>query len=90
MHSWHPYIHTSDDPAIYIYFLTNLIFSVVRETFEVRAVSHNDFKNFENKADFITWFISCSYGRLHINSDTLDICISEDKEKRLFYNEHKQ
>merc|ERR1719495_1309138 len=69
---------------------TNHYVIVVRETFEVRAVSHNDFKNFENKAEFITWFISCSYGRLHISSDTLDICISEDKETRLFYNEHKQ
>merc|ERR1711874_930886 len=70
---------------------TNHFIIVVRESWEVRAVSQNNFKDFENRPEeFITWFKSCSYGRLHLSSDILDICISEDAEKRLFYNEHTQ
>ena len=66
----------------------NFLFSVDRESWEVKAISEVDFENFEKSGDFITWFITCS--EKLSGSKTLDICLIEDHEKRIYYDNDKK
>ena len=66
----------------------NFLFSVDRESWEVKAASEVDFENFEKSGDFITWFITCS--EKLSGSRTLDICLIEDHEKRIYYDNDKK
>ena len=69
-------------------FSTKFLFSVDKKSWEVKAASEDDFEKFEKSGDFITWFITCS--EKLSGSKTLDICLIEDHEKRIYYDNDKK
>ena len=66
----------------------SVVIAVNRKTWEVTAASKEDFENFEKSGDFITWFITCS-DKIS-GSNTLDFCLIEDPEKRIYYDWDKK